>query len=96
MARLTKALIARNERIEQVIREINEVLGADHGNALGHFAAKYGVDWATELLDQWYSGRDASFAHYDNAGRHEQGHFLRQIRNHPKFGPAFYNAYNGE
>ena len=93
MARLTKALIARNERIEQVIRSINENLGIEYGNALGHFAAKYGNDWATELLDQWYSGRDDRFR--DSNGN-QLGHLLRQIRNHPTHGPAFYNAYNGE
>lgn len=93
MTRLTKALIARNERIEQVIATINTELGQDHANALGHFAAKYGNDWATELLNQWYSGQDAYFR---DAQGNAQGHFLRQIRNSPKHGPAFYEAYNGE
>jgi hypothetical protein len=96
MPKLTKTshAIARNERIEQLIREINEVLGFEHGNALGVFAHKYGNDWATELLDQWYNGRDANFQ--DPATGEKLGHFLRQIRNHPKFGPAFYRAYHGE
>lgn len=93
MPRLTKSLIARNERIEKVIRSISEDLGVEHANALGHFAAKYGNDWASELLNQWYSGKDASFSSSDGK---PQGHFLRQIRNHPKHGPAFYDAYNGE
>lgn len=94
MPKLTKTLIARNERIEQVIRQINAQLGVEHGNALGVFAARYGNDWATELLDQWYSGRDANFKHPETGA--PLGHFLRQIRNSPVHGPAFYRAYHGE
>ena len=92
MPRLTKKIIARNERIEQVVRTIDEDLGKDHADALGAFAdycRTKNIDWVEELKLQWYQGRDANF----RTLRGELvGHFLRQIRNHPKHGPAFYRA----
>ena len=94
MKKPTKAQIARLTRLQPVIAAIAINLGQDHADALGSYAAYHGNDWATQLLDDWYSGRDAAFRH-PHTGAH-LGHFLRQIRNHPKHGPAFYAAYHGE
>ncbi len=91
MARYTKALIARNDRIQKVVIAINDDMGKEYADALGCYAAKHGNNWAESLLNDWWTGRDANFC-YD--GQH-LGPLLRGIRNSPKHGPAFYDAFNG-
>jgi hypothetical protein len=88
MPRLTKKQIARNERIQKVIIQIEAGMGTKYANALGMYALVKGSNWAKELILDWYRGSDENFKY---EGEHIGG-YLRSIRNSPTFGPMFYEA----
>lgn len=87
----TKQKTTQATRVAAVVNIIGQELGVDHQAALEAYAADHGKDWARQLMDDWYTGRDVYFC---GAAGQPLGHLLRQVRNHPKHGPAFYDAVN--
>lgn len=87
----TKAEQAQAQRLQEVAKTIGQELGDAYNAALDAYAEAKGKDWALQLIDDWYAGRDDRFQHNGKL----YGPELRQIRNHPKHGPAFYKAFHG-
>lgn len=80
-------------RLADFAGEVRANLGYEYGEALDAYARAKGKDWGEELAADFWAGRDDRFK--DEFGKHWGAH-LRQIRNHPKWGHAFYAALNGD
>lgn len=87
MTKQTKSQAAQNKRVADVVTRIGEHLGPEYEAALNTYAEAKGSNWPELLTLDWYTGRDANFR--------DVGGLLRQIRNHPIHGPAFYRAMSG-
>lgn len=83
---------AQSARIFSYVEQLREAL-PDAAAALDAYAEARGKDWPELLMLDWWKGTDDRFT--SKNGQH-LGHQLRQIRNHPKWGPSFYKAFNGE
>lgn len=86
-----KVKVTREQRIQKVVATIGQQLGPAYEEALNAYAEEKGRNWAEQLTLDWYHARDDRFQHNGKL----YGPELRQIRNHPTHGPAFYDAFNG-
>lgn len=62
--------------------DLREVMPAEYQEALLAYAQAKGPQWKARLREDYAAGRDVHFR--------DQGHLLRQIRNHPTWAFAVY------
>lgn len=62
--------------------DLREVMPAEYQEALLAYAQAKGPQWKARLREDYAAGRDVHFR--------DQGHLLRQIRNHPNWAFAVY------